>query len=270
MVAAVKNRNAVAPVAPAAPPAQLKKNVPAYLQKYDEDKGKGYSKAAEDSVVPFIDVCSSTQNPQLNPRHEKYIKGVMLGDILVKGGMPPFVGGQVGIEVQPCAFDKCWVEWVPRTKGGGFVTRHKDRPADTVERPSPEDPTKTRFYRANGNEVIETRYHYVLFNKAPYVMAFKSTGHTVSREWTNMMKLVGEGGESSFSHKYKLTTKLKTKGQQEWYIFSITPVLDEDGMAAYVPEAEYLAGQAFEKAVSSGMKVAADEEEPGAGAESEI
>lgn len=267
MAAAVK-RNVPAPVAPPAPPAPvgLRKSAPAYLAKYEEDKGKGYSKDAADSLVPFIDVCASTQNPQLNPRHEKYIKGIQLGDILIKGGMPPFVNGSIGIEVQPCAFEKCYVEWVSRTKGGGFVGRHKDRPADVVERADPEDQSRTRLYRANGNEIIETRYHYVLYNGAPYVMAFKSTGHTVSREWTQQMKLLDD---PAFAHKYKLTTKLRTKGQQEWYIFNITPVLESDGTVAYVSEPEYLAGQAFEKAVSSGMKVAEDEEGTAA-AESEI
>ena len=270
MVATVKQRTtAVAPVNPPAPPAPvmgLRKSAPAYLDKYREDRGKGYSKAAEDSLVPFIDVCASTQNPQLNPKNEKYIKGIELGDILIKGGMPPFVKGQVGIEVQPCAFEKCYVEWVPRTKGGGFVGRHKDRPVDVTERPDPVDPTRTRFYRGNGNEIIETRYHYVLYNGAPYVMAFKSTGHTVSREWTQQMKLLED---AAFAHKYKLTTKLRTKGQQEWYIFAVTPVLEKDGSVAYVTEQEYLAGQAFEKAVSSGAKVA-EEEESAPQAESEI
>jgi hypothetical protein len=259
----VKSKSNLAPISPApkvaSPPAVIKAK-PDYLQKYTDDKGKGYSNEAADSVVPFLDVCASTQNPQLNPKHEKYIAGIVLGDIMIKGGTPPFVSGQKGLLVQPCAFDKAWVEWVPRIKGGGFVTRYSERPSTAVERPSPENPARTRIYNpANGNEIIETRYHYVrLENGQPYVMAFKSTGHTVSREWTQQMKLLGD---AAWAHRYRVTTKLKVRGQQEWYIFAITPVLDADGQPAYVDEATYLAGEALYNSVASGLKTAADEED---------
>jgi len=236
---------------------------PAFLQKYREDAGKGYSHDADDSLVPFIDVLASDNCPQLKKNNEKFIKGAMVGDIILKGAIHPILPGAGGIVVQPCAFEKCWVEWVPRIKGGGFVTRHKDRPADAVEKPNPEDETRTKWIRKNGNEVIETRYHYVLHKGQPYVIAFKSTGHQTSREWTNLMKLLSDGGTlPSYAREYRLTPKLRTKMDQEWYVFSVDVLRDKDGEPTFITdEKQYLAGQAFEKAIRSGTKQAAAEDD---------
>lgn len=230
--------------------------VPAYLQQHlEKDHGRGVSLAAEDGIVPFIRIIQQL-SPEIKKNHEKFIKGAEVGDIYLKGALDPIVKGDDGIVVQPCAFEKCWVEWVPRSKGGGFVARHKAKPSDVIEKPNPEDPSKTKlFRRSTGNEVIETRYHFVRHEGAPYVIGFQSTGHTTSREWTNKIKLLAEGGPIvAFSRKYKLTTKIKTKNDQEWYLFNIAD-------AGWVEsEEEYMAGSAFAAAIESGMKVAEDEE----------
>jgi hypothetical protein len=254
-----------APVAKASPPAVIEKKAPglpaaapAFLSQYrEQDAGKGYSSKAEDGIVPFIDILQLL-SPQIKKNNEKYIKGAEAGDILVKGSLNPVVKPDEGIVVQPCGFERKWVEWVPRSKGGGFVTRHDDKPADTVERPSPEDDSRTILVRkSNGNVITDTRYHYVLLEGAPYVMAFKSTGHTVSREWTQLMKMLGG---AAFERKYRVTTKLKTKGDNEWYVFGIDVLRDANGTPLFVEtEAEYLAGQALCNSVTAGEKTAEEE-----------
>ncbi len=240
-------------------PAELK-SAPAFLAKYTEDKKKGYSEAAEDRLVPFISLLH-TLSPQLKPKNEKFVKGAEFGDIYLKNHVHPIIKPEVGITVQPCAYDHCWVEWVPRGKGGGFVTRHKDKPNDVEERPNPEDPTRVKLYRkSTGNEILETRYQYVRMNGRAYVMSFTSTGHTFWKNWNELMIAVSEG-EAAFSHTYKLVPKLNTKGDQEWFQWTV-----EDGSWVWVDEANYLEGQKFCKSVESGLKVAEDDErEDGAG-----
>jgi hypothetical protein len=256
------SRPQIVPPAKASVPAIVEKKAPglpaaapAFLSQYrEQDAGKGYSTKAEDGIVPFIDILQLL-SPQIKKNNEKFIKGAEAGDIYVKGALEPIVGPEDGIQVQPCAFERKWVEWVPRSKGGGFVTRHDDKPADAVERPNPEDETRTVWVRSsNGNQLIDTRYHYVLLNGAPYVMAFKSTGHTVSREWTQLMKMLGG---AAFERKYKVTTKLRTKGDNEWYVFGIDVLRDANGVPLFVEtEAEYLAGQALCNSVMAGEKTA--------------
>jgi hypothetical protein len=252
---------APAPAPKASPPAVIEKKntlpdtAPTFLAQYrEQDAGKGYSSKAEDGIVPFIDILQLL-SPQIKKNNEKYIKGAEAGDILVKGSLNPVVKSEEGIVVQPCAFERKFVEWVPRSKGGGFVTRHDVMPADAVERPNPEDETRTVWVRkSNGNQLIDTRYHYVLLNGAPYVMAFKSTGHTVSREWTQLMKMLGG---AAFERKYKVTSKLRTKGDNEWYVFGIDVLRDANGTPLFVEtEAEYLAGQALCNSVTAGEKTA--------------
>jgi hypothetical protein len=257
---------APAPQAKASPPAVIEKKAPglpaaapAFLANYrEQDAGKGYSSKAEDGIVPFIDILQLL-SPQIKKNNEKFIKGAEAGDILVKGSLNPVVKPDEGIIVQPCAFERKWVEWVPRSKGGGYVGRHDDKPADAIERPNPEDETRTVWVRkSNGNQLTDTRYHYVLLNGAPYVMAFKSTGHTVSREWTQLMKMLGG---AAFERKYKVTSKLRTKGDNEWYAFNIDVLRDDKGTPLFVEtEAEYLAGQALCNSVSAGEKTVEAEE----------
>jgi hypothetical protein len=253
---------AVKPVTKPSNIAEIKpKNaLPAEMQALlNEDYGKGVSTSADDNIVPFVGIVQ-TLSPQLKPRHEKFIKDAQVGMILLKGATPPVVDGEnEGIVVQPCAFDKAWVEWVPRAKGGGFVTRHPydQKPDDIVVKPDLENPKKMKMFRPNGNEIIETRYHFVLIGGAPYVIGFTSSGHTVSREWMDLMNKQKTGGKTdpSWRHSYRLTTKLRTKNDNEWFVFSAEKV---DG---WVPTTEeYLLGRALNKSVMAGVKVAAAED----------
>lgn len=234
---------------------------PSFIQKYSEaDAGKGYSAKAEDSLVPMIRILQSL-SPELKPNNDKYIRGAEVGDILLKSALEPLVKAEKGIVVQPCAFEHCWVEWTPRSKGGGFVARYplNARP-ETIERPNPENPTKTKLYvKATGNELLDTRYHYVLVDGRPFVIPFSSTGHTVSREWTQLIKNLGLG--PAWERKYRLMPKLRTKMENEWYVFSIDVLRDANLVPIYVEtEEEYLAGRAFHDAIVSGEKTAEADE----------
>ena len=241
--------------------------VPSFLQKYGDDRGKGYSHDAEDSIVPLVILLSDPKCQELDRNNAKYVPGAEVGDIILKGAIHPLIKGNQGIVVQPCYFEKNWVEWIPRSKGAGFVTRHdyNKKPKDAREIPDPMNANRTKWVRDNGNELVETRYHYVLCGGQPYVVPFKSTGHTVSKEWTNLIRVLSDGNQiPAFSREYRITTKLKRRMEQSWYMFSIDVVRDEKGDPTYIQsEAQYLAGQAFEKAVSSGQKIAETEEETG-------
>ena len=232
------------------PPATLTPSAaPAFLTKYEEHRGRGVSYAAEDRLVPFIRLLQPG-SPELKPKNEKFVREAEMGDIYFKNRSPEIIKADEGIIVQPCAYQKSWVEWVPRAKGGGFVARHDKRPSDTEERPNPEDPTKVRLYRkSTGNEVIETRYEYVRYRGAPYVISFTSTGHTVWKEWNEIMINLS-GKDASFARLYKLTPKLRTRNEYEWFVYTV-----ED--AGWVTsEDEYLEGAKLEESVRSGLKVA--------------
>jgi hypothetical protein len=241
---------------------------PAFLDKYKDDAGRGYSHKAEDRTIPFVSIMD-IKSPQLNPRNEAYIQGAEAGDIYLKGAVHPIVKSEVGLLVQPCAYDQAWVEWVPRSKGGGFVARYPmNAKPEIVEKPDPENENRTKTYTKSSqgvNELIHTRYHYVLTGTkpwTPYVIGFKSTGHTVSRDWTTLITNLSDGGiVPSFGRLYRLLPKLHTKNQNEWYLFSVDVLRDELRNPTYIEdEAQYLAGQSFCSSIESGLMTAADDE----------
>lgn len=224
---------------------------PAFLQEYaGQYAGKGMSFEQEDRLVPFIKLLQGL-SPEITKGHEKYIKGAEAGDFAFPNCIPPLVKGEEGIIVQPCAHSHAWVEW---TEEGAFVTRHNKPPADTKEIPNPEDSLRKILVRnSNNNVIVETRYQYIRYNGRPYAIPFKSTGHQVWKSWNEMIIALSEK-DGSFSRLWKLTPKLRTKGNKSWYVYTF-----ED--AGWVhSKAEYLAGAEFCKSIESGLKVAAEEE----------
>src|SRR5262252_8802325 len=122
-------------------------NMPAgMMERMQADAGKGLSTKAEDNIVPIITVLQPL-SPQLQRSSTKYISSAMAGDIMMKNAANPIIKGESGIIFQPCYFMKEWVEWVPRTSGGGFVARHEQCPEDVKEIKDPQNPNKIRYLR---------------------------------------------------------------------------------------------------------------------------
>ena len=218
-----------------------------------EDAGAGLSTSADDNIVPLLYVLQSN-SPQVNQRGADAIKGAAPGDIWIKG-TDKAVPGAEGISVQPCAFRKDWVEWVPRSAGGGYVGRHDECPKDAVEKTDGEG--RKRLVLPNGNEINETRYHYVLINGSPVVIPFSSTGHTVSRDWMHKMngvRLADKRSVPSFAKLWKLTTKERTNKAGTWFVLAT----EDDGFVADV--GDYELGKKFNEQVEAGL-VKADAED---------
>lgn len=238
--------------------------VPAFMaDKAKSDVGKGTSQSQDDNLVPLIYVLQA-QSPQVQTRNPEYIDGAVAGDIWLRNAAEPIVKGEEGFLFQPCFFSKDWVEWKPNR--GGYAGRHDTRPADAVERPDPQDPERKLWMRPNGNIVQETRYHigFVIDEKTgaafPFVIPFKGSGHTVSRQWMFMMNgksIPGvEGPAPSWSCYYRLKTKFKSNTKGEFF------VLDPEDAGWVETEADYQRGQKLYEGFATGaQKIAAEEED---------
>lgn len=203
--------------------------------------GRGLSQDQADNAMPLLYVLQGL-SPQVNKRNEAYVEGAEAGHFWLKGLPRPIVDGAVGIVFQPCAFEKAWVEWVPRDDGGGFVARYDKLPEAAEESVDDENPNIKRYHMPNGNEVIETRYHignvyigktwkardskgeeFILTDgvAVPYVMPFKGTGHQVSRNLMTAMNLktTATGGRvDGFRYVYTCKTKHKKNKKGEWFL----------------------------------------------------
>lgn len=241
-------KNAVVANEASGPPAALAERLAA-------DAGKGVSGEQEDNIVPLIYILQ-TQSPQVSKRNPEYIEGAEPADIWLRNAAKPIVKGNDGFLFQPCHFTKDWVEWVPRTKGGGFVARHDDCPEDAVLTEDSENPNRKRYVRKNGNEVKETRYHvgFVLTENGaalPYVIPLTSSGHTVSRTWMTMMNAKQISGQvaPSWASLYRLTTRERINPAGTWFTFEVR----DCGWVATVED--YERGAKLHQAFVEGQKV---------------
>jgi hypothetical protein len=233
--------------------------VPDYVRD-QRGQGRGTSTAAEDNLVPMIAVLQPL-SPQLNKQNQsRYIEDAEPGSIWLKG-MEPQIWEE--ITFQHCHFSKSIVEWVPRSKGGGFVGRHLTWP-DDMTRGKSDDGRRDIMTTKSGNHLVETRYHvgHVILpsgDMMPYIIPFSSTGHTVSRGWMNLMNAIRlEGGRipDAWTRLYKLTTVQRQNAAGVWYVLNPQP-------AGWATPDQALKGEQLYESFEKGEKKYGEEEDVG-------
>lgn len=188
------------------------------------------SVTAEDLGIPFLTIVQkgSAEFDKAHPRHaEKKIPGCDVGDIIDiisrsvvhKSGGPPLV-------VVPVAWVKYYMEWRPRTTGGGGVVKAHTDPTllNTCKRNE-----KNLDVLPNGNILVTTAYFSVVtigedggIGKR-YMLGMSSTQLRKSRAWLNMaqsIKVRTPNGQlvtpPLFSHSYKLSTMPESNEKGSW------------------------------------------------------
>jgi len=245
-------------------------------------EGRGVSRAAEDIIIPSLYVLQGL-SPQVDPQNPAYIEGARPGDIWLKNFRTPVVRGNVGFLFQLCGFYTDWFEWIPRTRGGGFVAVHPSvvpvrnnqgrvvalrTPDGTMakEMPDPRDPTgKKKFWQTPGdNELSEMRHHigFIMDKNGtffPYAMNLTSTGHTASKQLmaTLGVQFLPNGRPlDSYAKLYKFTTFQRERNGKKWYSFQHADAT----LADIVPGTYYIddTGRVIETRNGELVKIAAD------------
>ncbi len=199
----------------------------------DAMTGSGFeSVKPEDTAIPFIKILQ-TNSPEC--KKATRVGDAEEGDFFNTVSQEIFRGTMYVI---PCAFQKVYVEWIPRgtSGGGGFVGVHYD--AKIMEGTTKDE--KKKDVLPNGNHIIPTAQHFCLIVRedksfAKAVISFTSTQLKKSRKWlSQMMALqVSIGGKRitppMFSHIYPFSTVEETNDQGSWYGYSIgAPVMISD------------------------------------------
>ncbi len=242
----------------------------AFLQ---EHKGEGISTAAEDNLVPLIQVLQSGSK-QCNRTGPQYIEGAVAGSFLLRAAPHPIVDGSEGFIFQPCYFYKDFAEWIPRERGGGLVGMHREVPLNSEEIKDERNPNKIKWRTPQGNEVLERRNHlgFVIREDGQgmtYAIPFTSTGHSVSRNWMTTMQNRTVAGivPPSYCFLYRFRTRQRSNAQGTWFLPDIEavdnhPLLAETGMVNKLARDR---GLAFHTSCARGDKQAAamdEREEP--------
>jgi hypothetical protein len=183
----------------------------------EEQAGLGTSDRPEDSFYPLISVLQKG-SPQVDDTSPHFMAGAKAGMFWLKNYEPPL---STSILVQPITMYTEWVEWIPRNRGGGMVSRRLKQP----ETAKCVDVAKNRWVMPNGNEVKETRVWALNLVKGSVVTSFilpcSSTFNTFAKQWHTVIRQLHEpsGNRSApWRHLWTLTTRQRTNADGTWYI----------------------------------------------------
>lgn len=226
----------------------------ALAMQHTEDSGSGFEETSSESfAIPFLSILQSG-SPQCKKSDGAYIKGAEEGMLFnsVTGDMY----GEEGVEVIPCHYSHRYIEWKLREAGGGFVGEYlpNDPIVGTTERDD-----KGRNMLSNGNQLSDTRNHYVLVRTAngltPAIMSLSSSQLKMSKKWMSMMQGQKVKDPATgmfniapmFSNAYKVTTVPLSNDKGSWfgYDFALVGKITEAG--------EYNEAKAFNHAVKAGQ-----------------
>lgn len=197
--------------------------VPATLFSGD-DVGVGFEGADSDAfAVPFLRILQAG-SPQCKRSEGAYIKGAEEGMIL-NTVTQELMDGDDGITVVPVMYQRQLIEWQLREAGGGLVAVHAPDP-ELMDSCIKDD--KGRDILQNGNQLVDTRNHYVIQVKdtgefVPAIISLSSTQLKKSRQWMSMMqqKRINIGGvlkqAPMYAYSYHLTTVPESNDKGSWF-----------------------------------------------------
>lgn len=253
--------------------------LPAHLSNL-KMSGVGVPTDQKDFLIPMAKVLDA-KSPEATKGHAGRFEGAEAGDIFIKNAPIQLLKGEVGFLFQPCYRDEATIEWLPRNKGGGggggFIARHPsdfiEKSGDAEQRSHPENPSKMVWFRKSTNNLlVDTRYYggYLISETAPpmpLVLAFASTGHTTAKQWNMLLasKRANNNPVDIWAVYYRITTRLKQRQDQAWYLYDINDAGPVDSQShlpttMWVPSLEdYNRGKQLHDSLASGAKSFAEE-----------
>lgn len=138
---------------------------------FEEDAGKGMENLDRDSIaIPFLAVLQKN-SPQCDPDAGEYMPEAKPGMLYNTVTRELFDGKDGGVEFVPCFYERKWLRWTPREKGGGFKGELSAAAVASMRGSGKLIEQENRLYVADdaGNvnpkindKVADTRVHYVL------------------------------------------------------------------------------------------------------------
>ena len=219
---------------------------------FEADAGAGNENVGSDDLaLPFLKLLSGLDS--LLDTHETARKGDIYNT--VTGAV---ISGKEGVSVIPCAYQRVFIQWVPRGSGTGApmnVYKPNDPAMPKTER-SKED-NKNYVIGGDGDYLEETAQHYVIIvnedgSTETALIAMKSTQLKKSRKWNSMIQSVTLQGKNGpftpprYSHVYRIKAEAEENSKGSWHGWEMSrenPVQDAS---------VYSKAKAFSESVASG------------------
>ena len=194
---------------------------------FEEMSGLGFAETkSEDMSIPFLRILGN-QSPQVDESDGAYVEGAK-GGMLYNTVTNTVTSGKEGMLVVPCYYNRRYVEWKPRTEGGGYVASYL--PDDPIV-PTAVRNDKNEEVLPNGNLLTNTAQHFVMLVEGDQysrcLITMSSTQLKKSRRWLsqmNAMTAMGKNGPYTLpmmSQFYTLTTVPEQNDLGKWYGWAI-------------------------------------------------
>lgn len=239
---------------------------------YDYGDYAGYhdQPSAEELLIPFLGILQP-MSPEVT---EGEVEGAKPG-LYYNTATGELYDPEPGLVFQPVHFERMFVEWIPREKGGGIAGRYT---------PTDEFITKLRAENGNSvvglkngdNDVVETIYVYgnILSEDGSEVLSFavfpvKSTSLKPLKAWRTAMHMI-KGKPPTIAWRAVFTNTKEKNDSGTWWQFKAKPFNGSwrDGLINPATEGHLLeAGKALLDMIMSGQAAAdfSREEKAGAG-----
>jgi len=222
---------------------------------FEADSGVGFEEVTSSDIqIPFLRIIQAL-SPQLKKNDPAFIAGASQGDIFNTVTSKVWEA-DVGVSVLPVFFQMKFLEFVPRSQGGGF---EGELSADSDEvRTASRDKDSGMEVLNNGNELVRSAQHYIKIvhddgTLENAIVDMKKTQLKKSRLWMSMMMMQKHKGATlpSFANTYRLKSVEDGNDKGSWGSWSISLEGQVSSLEAY-REAKDLHGS-----ISSGeLKIA--------------
>lgn len=211
----------------------------------------------DDLAIPFLTILQSN-SPQVKRSDGEYIEGAAEGMIFNTVTKTVIDPAKETVLIIPCAYERHFVEWRTREKGGGFVKQH---PVDAglAMLPNCIRDEKGRDVLPSGTQLNDTRTFYVMIldadgNPSPALLTMTSTQIKKGKQWLmqqNLLKLKGPNGSytpPSFATVWQVTTVPEQNDKGSWMGWAYR----HHGYLKGPKDPVFIAAQEFHKSVTSG------------------
>ena len=201
------------------------------------DSGVGFEEVtSSDLQIPFLRIIQAL-SPQLKKNDPAYIEGAGQGDIFNTVTNKVWAS-EKGVCVLPVFFQMKFLEFVPRSQGGGFEGELSADSNDVLT--AVRDKDSGMELLTNGNELVRTAQHYVKIvhedgNLENAIVDMKKTQLKKSRLWLSMMMMQKHNGATlpSFANTYCLKSVEDGNDKGSWGSWSIALDAPVSSMEAY-------------------------------------
>lgn len=198
---------------------------------------------AADVALPYLSVLQAL-SPEVSGDKDQKVKGAEAGSLF--NTVTREVYDPAGVIFVPVSVNHVFVEWRPRTSGGGFVGVHPAA-SEIVEAAKAASKDFGKYKTENGNDLAETYYVLGLIHRStdlaeqlpmgtgePILVTFQSTKITAWKKFMYRL-LTFIGRPPLFAHRLRITTVQEKNTKGTFYNFQLTGAVNDDLKLSLIP-----------------------------------